>query len=52
MLAVFAIIVALVLLLVWTSWRWGRPRLFIPPAIALWLLAALLAAILIWLALT
>jgi hypothetical protein len=45
------IIAGLGLLLVWTRRRWGEPRLHVRGPAALWLVAAILTAILIWLAL-
>jgi hypothetical protein len=50
-LAAFGIIAGLVLLLVWTRRRWGHPRLQVRGAAALWLLAAILAVVLLRLAL-
>jgi hypothetical protein len=50
-LAAFGILAGLILLLVWTRRRWGQPRLHVRGAAALWLLAGILAAIIIWLAL-
>ena len=47
----FGVVAGLALLLVWTRRRWGHPRLHVRGAAALWLMAAILAAILIWLAL-
>ena len=46
-----AAFVALVALLIWTSRRWGRPRLYVPGVVALWVAAALLALIVVALAL-
>jgi hypothetical protein len=43
------ILASLVLLLVWTRRRWGQPRLYVRRTAALWLLAALLAAVIVWL---
>jgi hypothetical protein len=40
-----AIVACLVLLLVWTSRRWGPPRLYVRGRTALWLVAVLLALI-------
>jgi hypothetical protein len=51
LLAAFGILAGLTLLLVWTRRRWGEPRLHVRGAAALWLLAVLLAAIVVWLAL-
>lgn len=50
-LAAGGILAGLGLLLVWTSRRWGHPRLHARGTAALWLLAAILAVILIRLAL-
>jgi hypothetical protein len=47
----FGIFAGLILLLVWTRRRWGQPRLHVRGAAALWLLAGILAAIIVWLAL-
>jgi hypothetical protein len=47
----FGVIAGLVLLLAWTRRRWGEPRLHLHGAAALWVLAVLLAAIIVWLAL-
>jgi peptidoglycan/LPS O-acetylase OafA/YrhL len=50
-LVAFGVIAGLVLLLAWTRRRWGEPRLYARGAGALWVLAVLLAAIIVWLAL-
>ena len=50
-LAAFGIFAGLILLLVWTRRPWGHPRLHVRGAAALWLLAGILAAIIVWLAL-
>jgi hypothetical protein len=42
----------LVALLIVTSRRYGRPRSYMRPVVALWVVAVLMAAILVWLALT
>jgi hypothetical protein len=44
-LAALSIVAGLVLLLIWTSRRWGPPRLYVSSRLALWLVAALLAVI-------
>jgi hypothetical protein len=41
------VIAGLVILLVYTSRRWGRPRLYVRGVLALWLVAAILAVILV-----
>jgi hypothetical protein len=50
-LAAFGILAGLALLLLWTRRRWGEPRLYVRGAAALWILAVILAAIIIWLVL-
>ncbi|MGH3081770.1 MAG: hypothetical protein ACRDNH_11655 [Gaiellaceae bacterium] len=47
----FGVIAGLVLLLAWTRRRWGEPRLYVRGAAALWVLAVLLAAVIVWLVL-
>jgi hypothetical protein len=49
-LVAFGILSGLVLLLVWTRRRWGEPRLYVRGKAALWLAAAIVAAIVLWLA--
>lgn len=44
------VLASLVGLLVVTSRRYGRPRLNMRPVVALWVVAGLLAAILLWIA--
>jgi hypothetical protein len=44
------ILACLVALLIWTSRRWGGPRLYLRGTAAVWVVAALLAAIVLWLA--
>ena len=46
------VIGALLVLLVLTSRRYGRPRLYMSPVVALWVIAALLASTILWLSLT
>jgi hypothetical protein len=50
-LAAFGVLAGLVVLLAWTRHRWGHPRLHVRGAAGLWLLAAILAVILLRLAL-
>jgi hypothetical protein len=50
-LAAVGAVAGLALLLVWTSRRWGAPRLYVRRKTALWIVAALLAVIVIWLVL-
>ena len=45
-----AILAVLVFALVFTSRRWGRPRLYVRGVVALWLVAAIIAALVLWLA--
>jgi hypothetical protein len=45
------VFVALVGLLVVLSRRYGPPRLYMRPVVALWVIVAMFAALLIWLAL-
>ena len=45
------VLAGLALLLVWTSRRWGAPRLYVARRTALWIVAAILAVIIIWLVL-
>lgn len=44
-LAVLGVLAGLALILVWASRRWGRPRLFVRRTTALWLVAAILAVV-------
>ncbi|HET9324800.1 MAG TPA: hypothetical protein VFO03_13060 [Gaiellaceae bacterium] len=46
-LAVLGVVVGLVVLLVWTSRRWAPPRLFAHRTTALWLVAAILAVVIV-----
>jgi hypothetical protein len=48
-LAAFGIIAGLVVSLVWTRRRWGHPRLHVRGVTAFWLVAGILAAIIVWL---
>jgi peptidoglycan/LPS O-acetylase OafA/YrhL len=48
-LGAFVVLAGLVLLLVWTSRRWGRPRLYVRGTTALWLVAAILAGVIVML---
>ena len=50
-LGAFGVLAGLVLVLVWTSRRWGLPRLYVRRTTALWLVAAILAVIVLWLVL-
>jgi hypothetical protein len=44
------VLAGLVLLLVWVSRRYGAPRLYVPPVVALWIVAALFGLLLLWVA--
>jgi hypothetical protein len=46
-LAAVALVACLVLILIWTSRRWGPPRLYIRGRLALWLVAAMLTLIVV-----
>ena len=50
-LVAFGVLGGLALLLVWTRRRWGQPRLHVRGVVALWLLAGILAVIIVWLVL-
>ena len=50
-LAAFGILAGLALLLVWTRHRWGHPRLHVRGVAAVWLVAAILALVLLRIAL-
>jgi hypothetical protein len=50
-LASLVIVAVLVGVLVWTRRRWGQPRLYMPRVVALWVVAGLLALLVVTLTL-
>jgi hypothetical protein len=51
LLAAVGVLAGLALAFVWTNRRWGAPRLYVRRRTALWIVAAILAVIIIWLVL-
>jgi hypothetical protein len=49
LLAALAILAVLVVLLIAVSRRYGRPRLYMRPFVALWIIAVLFAVLFVWL---